>query len=163
MGMEETTHDLIFKRIQLAIAILAGIATLAVGAYNVKHTFFVKTGPGNVSVQVRTDTGQPAQQAAIEISRAQGGVVSTTETGSEGTYVRKGLEPGNYTLKAGKSGFQSEMLVFTIEPGQTAELKLTLKASPSSIRSAMEEVGASWIKDFGMPRSKSEGTHGSNP
>jgi len=145
----------VFKRLQLTIAILAGIATLAVGVYNVKHTLFAKQGPGNVSVQIRTDKGQPAQQAAIEISKTQGGVVSTTETGSEGAYARKGLEPGNYTLKAGKSGFQSEMLVFTIEPGQTVELTLTLKASSNPIRSAMEEVGASWIKDIGMPRNKS--------
>ncbi len=163
MGAEETKPDLMLRRIQVTIAILAGVATFAVGAHNVKHTFFSKKGPGNVSVQVRTNNGQPVQQAGIEISKAQGGVVSTAETGSEGTYARKRLEPGNYTLKAGKSGFQSEMLVFTIEPGRTAELKLTLKASSSSIQSAIEEVGASWIKDLGMPRHKSEGTSGSNP
>lgn len=151
------------KRIQVTIAILAGMTTLAVGVSNVKHTVFAKHGPGNVIVQVRTETGQPVRQAAIEITKAQGGVVSTAETGSEGTYAKNELEPGTYTLKADKHGFQSNMLVFTIEPGQTVELTLTLAASSSSIRSAMEEVGASWIKDLGMPRTKSEGTKGSNP
>ncbi len=94
MNGEETKHDLTLKRIQVTIAILAGAVTFAVGAYNVKQTFFSRKGPGDVSVQVRTDNGQPAQHAA----------------------------------------------------------------SSGSIQSAMEEVGASWIKGLGMPRNKSEGT-----
>lgn len=40
MSAEETARYVMLKRIQLTIAILAGIATLSVGAYNVQHTFF---------------------------------------------------------------------------------------------------------------------------
>ncbi len=163
MGVEETKHDLMFKRIQLTIAILVGIVSLSVGLYNVKHTFFAKKGPGNVSLRIRTPQGQPAPQATIEISKVQGGIVSTAETSSDGTYARKGLEPGSYTVKVGKSGFQPEVLVFAIEPGQTAELNVALKSSSSPIRSAVEEVGASWIKDLAMPRNKSEGKSESKP
>ena len=94
MGAEETKHDVRLKRVQVTIAILAGMATLAVGVYNIKHTIFGKKGAGNVSLHVRTDKGQPAQQATIEMSRAQGGVVATVETGSDGTYAKKGLAPG---------------------------------------------------------------------
>jgi len=164
MGVEETKHDLMLRRVQVTIAILVGMVTLAVGLYNVKHTILGKKGAGNVSVHVRTDNGQPAPQATIEISRAQGGVVANAETGSDGTYAKKGLALGNYTVKAGKGGFQSDMLVFAIEPSETAELNLTLKASASSpIQSAVEEVGASWIKNLGMPRNKSDGKSDSNP
>ncbi len=42
MGYEETKHDLWMKRINVAVAILGGIAALAVGVYNVKKTYFEK-------------------------------------------------------------------------------------------------------------------------
>ena len=42
MGAEETKHDLLLKRINITIAILGGLAALAVGIYNVKKTYFEK-------------------------------------------------------------------------------------------------------------------------
>ena len=42
MSVEETKHDLLLKRVQLVIAILAGLAALAVGIYNVKKIYFEK-------------------------------------------------------------------------------------------------------------------------
>lgn len=147
----------------MTIAILAGLATLAVGLYNVKHTILGNKGEGTVRLRVRTDSGQPVRQAAIEISKAQGGVMANAETGPDGSYAKKGLTPGNYTVKAGKSGFQSDMQVFAIEPGETTELNLNLNASSETIRSALEEVGASWIKDLGMPRNKPEARSDSKP
>lgn len=163
MSAEETKKDLVLKRVQVTLAILIGVVTLVVGVYNAKKTLFTKTGPGNVSLQVRTDNGQPAPQAAIEIAKVQGGVVATAATGPDGTYARPGLEPGNYVVKASKAGFQPAMLVVAVEPGQTAELNVTLKSSASPIRSALEEIGASWIKDLGAPRNKSDGKNESKP
>ena len=49
VAAEETKHDLLLKRIQVTIAILAGLATLILGAYNVKKTFFSKPEPVVVS------------------------------------------------------------------------------------------------------------------
>ncbi|MBI2885333.1 MAG: carboxypeptidase regulatory-like domain-containing protein [Candidatus Omnitrophica bacterium] len=163
MGVEETKKDLMLKRIQLTIAILVGVVTLAVGVYNAKKTLFAKTGPGGVTIQVRTDKGQPASQASIEIAKVHGGVVAAAETRPDGTYAKQGLEPGNYAVKAGKSGFQPAMLVVAVEPGQTAELNVTLAPSSSPLRSAVEEVGASWLKNLGAPRSAPEGAPESNP
>ncbi len=45
MAAEETKHDLLLKRIQVTIAILAGLATLVLGVYNVNKTFFNKAEP----------------------------------------------------------------------------------------------------------------------
>ena len=42
MAVEETKHDLWLKRIQITIAILAGLATLILGVYNVKKNVFSK-------------------------------------------------------------------------------------------------------------------------
>lgn len=40
MTVEETKHDLFLKRIQITVAILAGLATLVVGVYNAKKLIF---------------------------------------------------------------------------------------------------------------------------
>ena len=42
MAVEETKHDLWLKRTQITIAILAGLATLIIGIYNVKNIFSKK-------------------------------------------------------------------------------------------------------------------------
>ena len=42
MPVEETKHDLLLKRVQIVIAILGGLAALAVGVYNVKKSYFEK-------------------------------------------------------------------------------------------------------------------------
>ncbi|MDO8730455.1 MAG: carboxypeptidase-like regulatory domain-containing protein [Candidatus Omnitrophota bacterium] len=133
------------KKIQLILGIAVGVVTLAVGAYNAKKIFFSPQGPGAVSIQVRAD-GRAVPQAWVQISKVQGGIIATSETGADGGYSKKGLEPGNYSLQVSKGGLQPEKLFFTVEPGQTAELNLALEALPNSIRSALEEAGASWIK-----------------
>ena len=42
MPVEDTKHDLWLKRTQLIIALLGGLAALAVGIYNVKKIYFEK-------------------------------------------------------------------------------------------------------------------------
>ena len=149
---EETKHEVFLKRAQLVIAVLVGVVTLIVGVYNAKRTLFSKSGPGQISMAVRTDKGQAVGQAAVQILNLQGGVVATAETGSDGKYVKKGLQSGNYTVKVNKNGYQPEMLVVSVDPSQMAEVNLELKPTASPMRSAVEEVGASWIKDLGAPR-----------
>ena len=149
MSENETKHEKILKQTQILIAILAGLVTFIVGAYNVKGFVFSKKGPGAVSVLVRTENGQPASNASIEITKIQGGVVASSNTGLDGKYEQPKLEPGNYSLKITKAKFQAETFLFSIEPAHTTELDLKLKSAPNSIRSSVEEVGASWIKKFG--------------
>ncbi|MBI4432292.1 MAG: hypothetical protein HY592_02265 [Candidatus Omnitrophica bacterium] len=63
MPVEETKHDLWLKRVQITIAILAGLATLIVGAYNIKKTLFTKENPEPV-LSVRTPEPPPAQSVS---------------------------------------------------------------------------------------------------
>ena len=42
---EETEHDLYLKRINVILAILGGLAVVAVGFYNVKKAYFDKPAP----------------------------------------------------------------------------------------------------------------------
>lgn len=151
MPVEETQRDLTLKRFQIGLGILVGLVSLTVGVYNVKNMMFSKKGPGSVFVQVMAD-GRAVPQAAVQITTAQGGIVATSETGQDGQYTRKSLEPGHYSLKVVKAGYQPEMLLFSVDPAQSAELKLALKPATGSIRSALEETGASWIKELGKPK-----------
>jgi len=45
MGAEETKHDLLLRKIQISLAILASLLAVAVGVYNVKKTYFEKPAP----------------------------------------------------------------------------------------------------------------------
>ena len=45
MGAEETKHDLMLRRVQLALAILGSLIALVIGGYNLKKTFFEKPAP----------------------------------------------------------------------------------------------------------------------
>ena len=45
MPIEETKHDLMLKRVNITIAIVGGLLAVAVGAYNVKKSYFEKPAP----------------------------------------------------------------------------------------------------------------------
>ena len=45
MSENETKHEILLKRVQLVIGVLAGITTLIIGVYNVKNIFVKKPEP----------------------------------------------------------------------------------------------------------------------
>ena len=45
MLIEETKHDLMLKRIHIALAILGSLIALIIGGYNLKKTMFEKPAP----------------------------------------------------------------------------------------------------------------------
>ena len=156
MNDHESKHDKVLKRFQLWVAVLAGIITLSIGLYNAKNLFLTEKRPGNLALEVRAEDGRGASGASVEIMRAQGAVVVSSKTDAQGNYDRSELEPGNYTVKVSKAGFESETVFFTVEPGRTAELEIKLKPASSAIRNTVEEIGASWIKALASPKTKSE-------
>ena len=155
MSDSDSKHEQVLKRTQLIIGVLVGVISLAVGVYNFKNAYFSKKGPGKVIIRVSSEKGLAISGAALEIAKAQGGLVSSSETDSEGKFERS-LEPGNYSLKITKIKFQPESTFFTIEPGESADLNIKLKASYNAIQSAVEEVGASWLKQIASPKPKAE-------
>jgi hypothetical protein len=66
MTAEETKHDLWLKRIQITIAILAGLATLILGVYNVKKTVFAKPEPMKPPPLVQPNPDSPIKSALEE-------------------------------------------------------------------------------------------------
>lgn len=154
--MSDEKRDRTMQRIQMAIGIGVGLVTLVVGVYNAKSLLFARKGPGAVAIQVRAESGQPLADAAVEISKVQGGVVASAETSPQGRYQKKGIEPGNYALQVARAGYQPQTLFFTVDPAQSSELTVAMKPSSASIRSALEEVGASWLKETAKPKPKSQ-------
>ncbi len=162
--VEETKHDLLLKRVQITIAILAGIATLILGVYNVKKYVFTETSPGAFVAYVRSDAGQPLARAHVELLNAQNAMVAASETKKDGSYSKKDLDPGSYILKISADGFEPEVATVQVNSKKTADFEIILRAikvtqappsqQPGSpIKSALEEVGASWIKNLAKTES----------
>ena len=156
---EETKHDLLIKRIQISIGILVGIVSLVLGLYNVKNTVFSKqgTGPGALSLVLHGAEGRPVPGARIELLNDRNVLVAASETDASGRYQRQGMAAGNYSLKVNKTGFEPEIVVVGVRPKDTTELTLVLRmAGGNPVQSALEEVGADWIKRWGATHGPGE-------
>ena len=71
MTVEETKHDLWLKRVQITIAILAGLATLILGVYNVKKNIFSKKDSAEApQVIVQRPQESPLKSALEETGAA---------------------------------------------------------------------------------------------
>jgi hypothetical protein len=94
-------------------------------------------------------------------------LLGTSQTDRQGRYVKKDLAPGSYILKVSRVAFEPEVATVSVTSKKTTDLELilisrsraqastraqaasTFPAHRDAIRSALEETGASWIKNFG--------------
>ncbi len=160
MAVEETKHDLFLKRTQVTVAILAGIATLILGVYNVKKSIFQENTPGQIAVSIKTDARQPLDGAYIQLFNTQNVLVNSSESSGGGRYGYQEIAPGSYILKVSREGFEPTVATAQIEAKKTTSLDIILKALPapvvvpvsaatpaaSPIRSALEDAGASLVR-----------------
>lgn len=155
MSADESRQDRVLKKAQLWIAVLVGTVTLAIGLYNAKNLFFTrKAGPGGISVAVHSAQGQPVAEARVELLSSDHALVSSAVTDAQGTFEKEGMESGSYTLKVSKTGFDPEIVAVSVQPQKTGHFNLILRSTGSPVRSAIEEVGAGWIRDLGASKRK---------
>ena len=69
---EETKHDILLKRIQIVLAIIAGVITVILGVYNVKKNLFTKEQPVAVTpapapVESQTRPGTKIKSALEDV------------------------------------------------------------------------------------------------
>ena len=153
--VEETKHDLYLKRIQVILAILGALAAVIVGFYNVRKNVFNDNSPGALALSVRSDQGQSVASAHLELYDSQNAAVASSATASNGSYTDKDLAAGSYILKVSANGYEPQAATIKIDPKKTTHLELVLrslagvKSAGSPIQSALEDVGASWIKKIG--------------
>jgi hypothetical protein len=168
MADGQTRHDLWLKRINTWIGILGGSVASIAGAYNFLPTFF-SAAQGDIAAVVREQGGSPVARAQVELLTAQNVLLGTSETDRDGRYVKKDLEPGSYTVKVRRGGFEPQVAKVSVASKKTTDLELVLRSrsraqAPTSpqvastsqpqgnaIRSALEETGATWIKNLGNP------------
>lgn len=160
---EETKHDLLLKRVQITIAILAGITTLMIGVYNVKKNIFEKSGTGQIELTVKSDQGGNVPSARVEIYNTQNALIAASQTDGEGVFKRESLDAASYLLKVSARGFEPEAATVQVNSKRTTSLDISLRPisapaqdfssstssdrpAPTKIQSALEDVGASWIK-----------------
>lgn len=161
---EETKHDLLLKRVQIVLAILTALVGLAVGGYNLKKSMAV-TGPGAISATVDSEKGGVVSGARVELYSGQNALLYATMSKEDGKILFKDLDPGAYFLKVQARGFQSQSLNIQVNSKKTSDVEVVLEvavapavvnATSSPIRSALEEVGASWIKTIGKPKNEAQ-------
>jgi 5-hydroxyisourate hydrolase-like protein (transthyretin family) len=148
--------DLLLKRVQIFVAILAGITTLVIGVYNVKKNVFA--GNGNLTAIVRSDKGSPVSNARVDLYNSQNALVNASETNSEGRYVGKDLEAGSYVLKVTAGGYEPQVATVYIKEKRSTDLDVVLRSGQNrpggQLQSALEEAGASWIQKLGKPKAE---------
>lgn len=159
---EETKSDLMLKRTQITIAILAGLATLIVGVWNVKKNVLDESGSGNIEASIRSDRGG-SPPALAELFNAQNVLIASGQA-SGGTYRRDDLPVGNYTLKVSARGHEPQVYTVRVSPKKTSEIEVQLQAtaqapaapSGSPIKTALEETAASWIQKIGKAKEEAK-------
>lgn len=166
MGAEETRHDLWLKRINTWIAILGGSLASVAGTYNFLPSFF-PPAPGNIAAVVREQGGAPVSRAHVEVLSSDNVLLATSETDHNGRFITKDLEAGSYIVKVSRAAFEPQTAKVSIASKKTTDLDLVLRSrsraqlanSPqkatqperNAIRSALEETGATWIKNLSNP------------
>ena len=60
--VEETKHDLWLKRTQIVLAIIAGVITVIIGAYNLKKNVFSKSEPVPAPAPVHVEEPQHGEK-----------------------------------------------------------------------------------------------------
>lgn len=144
------------KRVQLIIAVLAGVVTLIVGAYNAKNLLFPKAvKPGEMIVTVLSGEGphaKPVPSAMVELYTAENTLLTNRATDHRGQFAQKGLDPGSYNLKISYPGYERALVPLSVQSGKVSHYNLGLRATGSPVRNALEEAGASWIRKLGTSK-----------
>jgi len=101
----------------------------SVGSENASDTciFYAKENTGDIKVIVKDQDENRIEDANVYLDGSYKG-----KTNPDGEYTISGLSPGNYTVKASKSGYEEDSESVHVEAGETDTVYLTLEEIPSS-------------------------------
>src|SRR5579875_807909 len=91
-----------WKRLTAGVAVLFGILVLATGPVALGQASF-----GAIVGSVKDSSGAEVPGAQVTITNNGTNAIFTTKTGSGGSYSALNLNPGNYTVTVGMSGFKT--------------------------------------------------------
>ncbi|HUZ45947.1 MAG TPA: carboxypeptidase regulatory-like domain-containing protein [Terriglobia bacterium] len=98
-------------------------------------TLAQSTTTGAIAGQIIDPSRAVVPNATVTLKNMETGAPRTATTGSNGTYHFAFLEPGNYTVSATASGFQTTIRPVTVTVGQTitADIELQVGLSRQSV------------------------------
>ena len=100
-----------------------------------------QVGEASLAGLVSDPTGAVISGAQIALHSADGSVVRTVESRTDGTYLIPTLLPGRYSLTVSSSHFETEQTQpFDLTSGQTAAINFALKVASSSTQVTVEDV-----------------------
>jgi hypothetical protein len=78
---------------------------------------------GEIRGRIVDSSGAPISGAAVKLLDKNGSIVATYTTDQDGTYVFTGIQPGRYSVKVVKSGFETETTEeFSINTGDANDI-----------------------------------------
>ena len=100
----------------------------SVGSENASDTciFYAKENTGDIKVIVKDQDENRIEDANVYLDGSYKG-----KTNPDGEYTISGLSPGNYTVKASKSGYEEDSESVYVEAGETDTVYLTLEEIPT--------------------------------
>lgn len=106
--------------------------------------FVLEPNPGRVSGTV-TSGGTPLAGAAVEVLNQAAQQVGVAVTDSAGQYGMASLAPGTYRLRISAEGFATQLIGFTVGPGESRTVHVGLAANPGTVS------GVSTDAETGLP------------
>ncbi|WP_303984580.1 carboxypeptidase regulatory-like domain-containing protein, partial [Niallia circulans] len=98
-------------------------------------SFTLQPDPGSITGTVRdiNNTAIIGANITLQLSTGSGVVVGTTLTNSDGSYVFNNIAPGNYTLVATASNFQTATQGVNVTSNQTSTTNFQLSPNPGTL------------------------------
>ncbi|MED4268284.1 carboxypeptidase regulatory-like domain-containing protein [Priestia megaterium] len=105
--------------------------------------FTLIASPGTVTGTITSTTGIPIEGAVIEVLDSGSNVIATTNSNAQGQYTINQLAPGTFRLRAIAQNFQTSLLGFTIQAGQTTTQNIVFQPSPGILTGTLTDAQTS--------------------
>ncbi|MED4051937.1 carboxypeptidase regulatory-like domain-containing protein [Priestia megaterium] len=102
--------------------------------------FTLIPSPGTVIGTITSSAGTPVEGAVIEVLDSGSNVIATATSNAQGQYTINQLAPGTFRLRATAQNFQTSLLGFTIQAGQTTTQNIVLQSSPGTLTGTLTDA-----------------------
>lgn len=121
--------------VNLVVALLAGIISIAGGIYSLKSNLFSGPSYGSVQGIVRDEKiARPLYLTQVEISGIDGAVVNTVTTDMDGRYLVETLKAGNYVVKFTAPRHAVQTKTVKIEKDLKSSIDVDLVPEPEPVK-----------------------------
>lgn len=138
-------RSLSLNRVQSVVAILAGVASVFGAAISVAGVGRPANTGMLVEVVHMTGSTQPATDATVEVLTPQNAIVATLTPDASGRVSRE-LKEGMYLVRVSHPRYTAAVQRIDVQPGQTVELRTTLRAGSSASVDRTVSKGMSAIR-----------------